>query len=347
MSNSSQQSSNGIQPTITDYRIRDIQSFNEATTTPRQVAGLYFFMVLDFIIDLAYAVSHDFFARPHLYTDLDSDIVSTLARLKGQYGFNEFIVAKDHRQIVFSSIFGDNELDWMHNQGEFARHRNNFLEAVGITVERPEFIDAGFVALENRVLRTHRDFKQFLDGFQGGSITWSRDESLAELTENVAYKIFQDSNIGTIFGVMGRVSDNYPYDFDPASNGDKVLENVSKQLEIYDQYGMKYTRQIVSNLIRLGQTGAEGLATIIDFNENGNAADMQLLLDKSYNWLGALMNLSNVPSKYRNNSEKMNYSYNDESSSSNRSTEEMDNSKSINHPNKFISSHFSSRRTMP
>lgn len=306
MTFSSQKLSGDGQPTIPDYKIRDFLSFNEATNEPRQIAGLYFFMMLDCIVDLAYAVSHDFFERPHLYTDLNSDVVGTLAKLKGQYGFNEFIVAKDHRQSVYSSIFGNNELGWMHNQGDFARYRNNFLEAVSITVERPEFIDAGFVALENRILRTHRDFKQYLTGFLGGSIRWSRDQSLATLTEDIAYLIIRDPGISSIFGVIGEVAANYPYDFDPTSNGDKVLANISYQLMVHNHTDMHITRQLASNLIRAAQTGAEALATIIDFSEEGSETNIQLLSNKSYNWYGALINLGDYPStdNYHSNSEE-------------------------------------------
>lgn len=279
-------------PSIPDYKIRDLQSFEAATKGNRQIAGLYHFMMLDCIIDLAYAVSKDFFQRPHLYTDLCFDTVKVLARLHGQYGSSEFILDKEHRKLIFNSIFGHNEIDWQHNQGDFARHRNNFLETVAITVERPEFIDAGFVSLANRILRTQRDYKQYLTGFFGGSIRWSRENALAELTENIAYKIIRDPGISSIFGVIGQPVEQYLYDFDPQSNGDKVVENISTQLGVYDHAGMPITRQRISNLIRAAQTGAEALATIIDFSEGGSEADMQLLRDKSYNWLGALINLT-------------------------------------------------------
>jgi hypothetical protein len=46
---------------LTTHEISDLNSFNGVTVDPRQVAGLYFYSVLDCLVDLAYKVSYDFF----------------------------------------------------------------------------------------------------------------------------------------------------------------------------------------------------------------------------------------------------------------------------------------------
>lgn len=55
---------------IADHRISNLATFQEVTKNPRQVAGLYFYMELDCLVDLAYKISRDFFKRPHIHTDL-------------------------------------------------------------------------------------------------------------------------------------------------------------------------------------------------------------------------------------------------------------------------------------
>jgi hypothetical protein len=57
---------------VADYRITSFASFQRVTGEPRQVAGLYFFLQLDCLIELAYRISLDFFKRPHLYIDIST-----------------------------------------------------------------------------------------------------------------------------------------------------------------------------------------------------------------------------------------------------------------------------------
>ena len=50
-----------IDSSINPKRIIDWDSFNEVTADPHQVAGLYFYSMLDCLVDLAHKVSYDFF----------------------------------------------------------------------------------------------------------------------------------------------------------------------------------------------------------------------------------------------------------------------------------------------
>jgi hypothetical protein len=52
---------------LSDYRIKNLQSFQDATKEPRQIAGLYFYQLLDCLVDLAYKISADLRKRPQLY----------------------------------------------------------------------------------------------------------------------------------------------------------------------------------------------------------------------------------------------------------------------------------------
>jgi hypothetical protein len=74
-------------PKIHDYRITERASFEHATAEPRQIAGLYFYKVLDCLVVLAHQVSADLRRRPELYRDLGApSIAATLAKLNAEYG---------------------------------------------------------------------------------------------------------------------------------------------------------------------------------------------------------------------------------------------------------------------
>jgi hypothetical protein len=54
---------------IPDYRIKNFTTFQEVTEEPHQIAGLYFYKILDCLVDLAYKISPDFRKRPQLYIE--------------------------------------------------------------------------------------------------------------------------------------------------------------------------------------------------------------------------------------------------------------------------------------
>jgi hypothetical protein len=96
-------------PTIPNYKIRDLKTFNEVTGDPHQVAGLYFYSILDCLVDLAHKVSYDFFKRPELYIDLQSPTIPLpplLAELHARYGSSEFDPNTEQRREIYIPIFG-------------------------------------------------------------------------------------------------------------------------------------------------------------------------------------------------------------------------------------------------
>jgi hypothetical protein len=61
-----------------DHVIDDAESFHAVAGEPRQVAGLYWYMLMDPLVSLAHAVALDFFRRPHLYTAIDAAAVPAI-----------------------------------------------------------------------------------------------------------------------------------------------------------------------------------------------------------------------------------------------------------------------------
>lgn len=274
---------------IQNHNIRDLKSFVSVTGEPRQIAGLYFYMLLDCLIDLAYKISHDFFKRPHLYTELGQPTIAPiLAKLNAQYGSDEKILSKSQRNAIFIPIFGESMGYLSNGKGDFPRLRDEMVCAAAAFAER--VYDTGVDMLRERVRSTHRPFKEYLTGLFGDSIKWSRENALADLTENISYKILRNDGVAAIFGISTMARKEWPYNED--SNGDKLVEEISKQLHWPENSEMYITRELFSNLQRVALRGAEAIATIIDFDESRPNDELDLLILKCYSWGSALKSIS-------------------------------------------------------
>ena len=96
---------------ITRHNIENLQSFLEATPGARRLAGLYFYMKLDYLISLAGDVSDDFFSkRPHLYSRVQDNNAGGLARilatLKARTGTHELFPSLEQRNDIYLRYFG-------------------------------------------------------------------------------------------------------------------------------------------------------------------------------------------------------------------------------------------------
>jgi hypothetical protein len=296
---------------LTNNKISDLNSFNAVTGDPHEVAGLYFYSVLDCLVDLAYKVSYDFFKRPYLYIDLGPTypnptepgstehnastrltLSAILAKLHARYGSNEFLPSKAQRDEIDLPIFGRVAGYSTDEAGDFPRLRDELINACAAFAER--VFDTGVEMLRERVRTTHRPFQVYLLGLQGDSVRWSRGFALPQLTEEVSYTILRNKGVAGVFGINEPPSGNWPYTED--SNGDKLVEAISKQLMWTDQpKDMCITREQISNLQRVALRGAEAIATIIDFQETQGNDDLDLLITKCYTWGAALLSVSSAP----------------------------------------------------
>lgn len=291
---------------LTDYNISNLNDFNAVTGDPRQVAGLYFYSVLDCLVDLAYKVSYDFFKDPHLYINLgrtkpavstSPTLSSVLAKLHAQYGSNEFLPSTAQRDEIYLPIFGRVGGYSTNEEGNFPRLRDELINASAAFAER--VFDTGVNMLRQRVITTHRPFQEYLNGLQGDSVKWSKEFALPELTEGNSYIILRNEGVAGIFGINKPPIEDWPYTED--SNGDKLVEEISKRLMWGDHpEGMYITREHFSNLQRAALRGAEAIATIIDFREGLGASpkekedNVDQLITKCYTWGAALLSLSSM-----------------------------------------------------
>lgn len=271
---------------IPNHKIVDDDSFENVTNDPHQIAGAYFFLQLDCLVSYAHQVALDFFRRPQLYTALGRPTRDLLARLRAQYGNDERVPLQEQRDEIFTALFGQSSKGPANGQGDFPRLRDELVDGAAAFAER--VFDTGVEMLRERVRTTHRPFKDYLTGLQGDSLVWSTDEALTGVTRKLSYRILRNRGVSAVFGISTPPKEQWPFTED--SNADKLVEEIAKELAATNSHPA-ITREGISNYQRAALRGAEALATIIDFDEEGSNDDLDLLITKCYTWGAALRSL--------------------------------------------------------
>ena len=302
--------------------IKDLDSFDARTSGPgedvgREVAGLYAYMHLDVLIELARKVSLDFFARPEIYRDpAISDVTPDLARLHARYGYDEFFLSCRQRCVIFASVFGKVEadagagaliapgpaarvapvgvpiatdgarvapegapaaaygLDGMTHR--FDPGRDQLLAATAAFSER--VFDTGEAPLLDTVRVMAPGLKSYLSDLNNETVRWTRCEALRRLTEDTCYKILRNSGITRVFG-LDPPGDAWPYQ--EQANGTTLVAEISRTLGGPER---PLTRDGFIDRQRLALRGAEGVATVLDFNDGD---DLTPMITACYTWYAA------------------------------------------------------------
>ncbi|MGP4051496.1 hypothetical protein [Streptomyces sp. 2A115] len=277
---------------IAQHSIRDEGSF-VSSTQGREAAALYFHQQLDCLVDLAHEVAGDFFARPELYVGLgDSTVDKQLARLRAQYGTNEQVPSAPQREQMYTAVFGPPTAGRAGAGENFERVRKELLDACTAFAER--VYDTGLVMLRDRIVLAHRPFKAYLQGLQGASLEWSTREALRGEALQLAYPILRNSGVCAVFGISRPPQAEWPFRED--ANGDKLVEQITRQLRTAEGRPGGITRERFSSRQRLALRGAEALATILDYNEEEHGdKDQNVLITKCYTWGSSLNALLDPP----------------------------------------------------
>ena len=209
-----------IDSVLADHVINSEETFEWVTASPREVASLYFYQQLDELIELARAISFDFFARPHLYDALeDSDVVPRLAALHARYRCDEKFLSREQRQKIYEGIFTAGE-------NQFTAGRDALLHAAAKFSER--VYDTGEDMPRAAVRDAGKTFRAYLTALPGASLSWSRREILPELIDMTAYRILRDGGIRAVFSQSKPVARGWPYHV--AGKSDGLVEKASKYL---------------------------------------------------------------------------------------------------------------------
>jgi hypothetical protein len=279
----------GDDGTLPDFRIHDLASFDHVTGKVGDggIAGLYFFQQLDFLVDLAYKVSCDFFQRPESYTDAGG-LSQQLATLHARYGSDETLPSDSQRDAIFLPIFGSGGQRTLppgvppkQEKGDFPGLWEDLRKAAQAFAERA--VDTGEDMLRARIRDALQVTKDYLDGLEGDSVKWSRGNALPTLTENFSYTFLRSTKIAAIFGTAPATAD-FPY-VEQAS-GHKLVEKIWKQLAGDESPTLNRNR--ISSLQRAALRGAEAIAAILSFREDLNNTDLDKITEAVYKWDAAL-----------------------------------------------------------
>jgi hypothetical protein len=274
------------------YRITDLRLFEKVTEEPRQIAGLYFYQILDCLVDLAYFVSMDWRQRPQLYRDLGQpSIALALAGLNAHYGTQIDSLSPNQRNQIYAPIFGNWNWNGSSSSGcsSFPGLRDSLIQAATEFAQRQS--DTGVEMLKEGVRTAHRPFKDYLVGLQGESVRFSKERALFEFTERTCYPILRSQAVAAVFGIAKRASSGYPYATDPAE--DVLIEEISRQVASVDSSQTPITRAQISSLQRAALRGAEAIASVIDFEEaDASGEELDLMITRLYTWGTALATMN-------------------------------------------------------
>jgi hypothetical protein len=289
-------------------QISDLESFHASTSGPdrdpgREVAGLYAYMHLDVLIELAHKVSLDFFARPEIYRDpAISEVTQDLARLHARYGCDEFFLSREQRFGIFASIFGKPEAEAgtgglmppgpmeavsaaTYNGARMADHgiadrfnpqRDQLLAATAAFSER--VFNTGEAPLRDTVRVMAPGLKSYLSDLNNETVRWTRNEALRRLTEDTCYKILRNPGVARVFGLE---PPDAAWPYQEQANGTTLVAEISRKLCAPES---ALTRDAFIDRQRVALRGAEGIATVLEFKDGD---DVNPLIAACYTWYAA------------------------------------------------------------
>jgi hypothetical protein len=267
--------------------INDLDSFEAITRDVHAVAGLYFFQQLDCVVQLAHRIADDFYARPHLYVEVEDpthprpSIGRLLAKLHARFGTDETLPSHMQRSAIFMPIFGSGIDLAAAESGNFPALRDSLLAAAAAFAQTG--VDSGIDMLRGGFRTAAGNLLDYLNYVAGDSVRTSR-ALLGELTEGVTYTVLRSPGIAHVFGVTQAPLAAWPYT--PDSTADKLVALASASLDST----APVSADRISSLNRAALRGAEALAmlidsaTVIDSSDSRNDAELDELIKKCYTW---------------------------------------------------------------
>jgi hypothetical protein len=258
------------------------------------IGRLYTLWCLDCLIDIGYAVSVDFVARPQLY--LSDDIPDAIVQLRTSYGMTANFPNTAQRQMMMMPIFGRSDAlkpDASNGSAPFHIARNKFLDAVKAFAERA--VDTGIAMLEERVrsatVPLDANFRAFADvsnAEPGKSLRLTGGQ--IEAVSNTVASILVAPSVARVFSVSPADA-KWPFDStDP--NGAKLVENAGSALPVPPECKLGYTKFIL--LQRVAQEGAQTLPLLLSTNLN-DETQLLALISQAYTWGTSLRDFQQLP----------------------------------------------------
>jgi hypothetical protein len=237
------------------------------------IGDMYARWVLDCVVEMAYAVSVDFVARPDFYKG--SDVPEGIAELRSAYGYARDYPNKSQRQDLNSPVFGLSD-GYAPDSGtdKFRALRRPLFDACIAYSERS--VDVAAQKLKQRVLSALDPFPPYLRNFDGESIklTYKQVKSLSDLS----YKVLTSKSVAHVFGVDQPPDATWPLDAnDP--KGSQLVRSIGERLQPKDAV---FNEEKFGRLRRMAQEGRDALEAILTNTTTDQS--FENLVTRVYTW---------------------------------------------------------------
>jgi hypothetical protein len=237
------------------------------------IGDMYARWVLDCVVEIAYAVSVDFVARPDFYKG--SDVPDGIVELRSSYGYARDYPNRSQRQDLNSPVFGLSD-GYAPDSGndKFRALRRPLFDACIAYSEKS--VDVAAQRVKQRVLSAMDPFPPYLRNFDGESIhlTYKQVRSLSDLS----YKILTSRSVAHVFGVDQPPEATWPLDAnDP--KGSQLVRAIGERLQPKDAI---FNEEKFGRLRRMAQEGRDALEALL--TNPTTDQNFENLVTRVYTW---------------------------------------------------------------
>lgn len=248
-------------------------------TSLHPIAELYQRSVLDPMVEVAHAVSHDFVRRPQHYRDVPQDIAGILEGFRIRTGGSPEWLSATQRAQLYSPLFG----------AAFCASSIGLRSASVAFAERSEGRNADLL---DGVRDAAFALRSYIKGIEGRVVSVANSETGSVFRS--AIEVLRNEAVARVFGLAPVPSANWPFDgaADAASSDAAYLiEEIQRALtSIQPAMILKQQRFIL--LQRAAHYGAMTITGVLDEVAGWESADRgHALVRHAYSWEKALQGL--------------------------------------------------------
>lgn len=246
------------------------------TLSFKEVLGdMYSQWVLDCVIEIAYAVSKDFIARPEFYKV--DDVPNGITDIRAAYGVTSNLPNRSQRQDINSPIFGASDGYPPDNTNDkFRALRKPLFDACTVYLMRTNSDAAA--PLKETILSALDSFLSCLRNFDGASIRRSHQQVNAVF--NLSCDILRSKGVSGVFGVNPPPPGLWPLDSND-SNGSLLIRAIGEKLQLMPEH--MFNEEKFQRLRRIAQQGRVALHSILHENP-AKEQDFEKLVKDVYSW---------------------------------------------------------------
>jgi hypothetical protein len=242
------------------------------------VSDMYARWVLDCVVEVAYAVSRDFAARPDCYQspDLQDEVVD----FRSSYGYTRAFPNKAQRQDLNSPVFGLSD-GYSPDSGsdDFHNYRRSLFDACSRFLGSTS-TDAS--PLLRPPIRTAIElFQLYLRKFNGESIHSSYKQ--VRSISNLSFRLIRNPGISRVFGGRTAPTNEWPLNAHDQSGG-QLISTIGVQLKLTAD--VVFSEVKFARLLRIAHDGRAALEAILRHKPNDQNLDT--VIEKVYNWSFAI-----------------------------------------------------------